>query len=109
MNYDEIKEKLISSGYGFCEANGGILAIIKSNIMNTSIVTFIDFSNFYKNKIFKVKYKCARTNNFFSENTYTNLDIECFINDHKNFIDSLKILDKISSYTFEDLMNSYAN
>lgn len=43
MNYDEIKEKLISSGYGFCEANGGILAITKSNIMNTSIVTFIDF------------------------------------------------------------------
>lgn len=44
---------------------------------------------------------------FFSEDTYTNLDIECFLNDHKNFIDSLKLLDKISSYTFEDLMNSY--
>lgn len=102
-------KKSISSGYGFCEANGGILAITKSNIIDTSIITFIDFSNFYKSKIFKVKYKCARTNKFFSENTYTNLDIECFINDHKNFIDSLKILGKISLYTFEDLMNSYAN
>ena len=94
----KLKKKIINSGYRFCEANGGILAITKSNIIDTSIITFVDFSNFYKSKIFKVKYKCARTNKFFSEDTYTNLDIECFISDHKNFIDSLKLLDKIVNY-----------
>ena len=109
MIYDKIKEKLTNSGYIFIEANNGLMEITKSSVLNTSIITFISFVDFGNTKTFKVKYKCTRTNNFFSESTYENsgLDIEYFINEHKDFIDSIKTLDKIYSCTFEDLMNSY--
>lgn len=86
MNYDEIKEKLINSGYGFCEANGGILATTKSNIMDTSIITFIDFSNFYKSKIFKVNYKCAKTG---KTRSIHYLYLKDFMDDYGNFLEFL--------------------
>ena len=113
MNYDEIKEKLISSGYGFMEANDGLMATIKSGMFGTDFIVFVDFVDDCCNGMgaMQVKYKCARTNNIFSDYPYTtsDSDLKYFLNNYKDFVDSLKALDRIYSTVLEEFVNPDAN
>ena len=38
MNFDEAKQKIISYGLGFMEANDGLMAIVKSGMFDTDFL-----------------------------------------------------------------------
>ncbi len=113
MDFDKAKEVIMNSGYEFMEANNCLMAIIKSGMFDTDFIVFVDFVDDYCNGTgaMQVKYKCVRTNNIFSNYPYTtsDSDLKYFLNNYKDFVDSLKALDRIYSTVLEEFVNPDAN
>lgn len=113
MDFNKAKEAIINSGYGFAEANGGLMSIIKSGMFDTDFIVFVDFVDGYCNGMgaMQIKYKCARTNNIFLNYPYTtsDSDLKYFLNNYKDFVDSLKALDRIYSTVLEEFVNPDVN
>lgn len=109
----KLKKKIINSGMGFMEANDGLMVIVKSGMFDTDFMVFVSFDEYLYNGMvgFRVKYKCTRTNNVFSNYPYvgSDSDIKYFLNNCKDFIDSLKALDRIYSTVLEEFVNPDAN
>ena len=107
MNFDEFKEKVINYGYGFMEANDGLMATVKSGVFDTDFYVFINSDEVLYNgkEVIRVKYKCAKTNNIFSNCKYVTQDINYIMYEYKDFVDSLKALDKIYSLILIEFAN----
>lgn len=107
MNFDEAKQKIMSYGLGFMEANDGLMAIVKSSIFDTDFYVFINFDEVLYNGMegIRVKYKCAKTNNIFSNYTYGTQDIKYIMYEYKDFVDSLRGLDRIYSLILVEFAN----
>ena len=103
----------MSYGLSFVEANDGLMAIVKSNMLDTDFYVFINFDEVLYNGVvgIRVKYKCAKTNNIFSNYPHvaTDEDIKYLMNLYKDFVDSLKALDRIYSTVLEEFVNSCAS
>lgn len=109
----KLKQKIMSYGLGFMEANDGLMAIVKSGMFDTDFYVFINFDEVLYNGMIgiRVKYKCAKTNNIFSNYPYTcsDSDIKYLMNNYKDFVDCLKALDRIYSTVLEEFVNPDAN
>ena len=103
----------MSYGLGFMEANDGLMAIVKSGMFDTDFYVFINSDEVLYNGMIgiRVKYKCAKTNNIFSNYPYTcsDSDIKYLMNNYKDFVDCLKALDRIYSTVLEEFVNPDAN
>lgn len=49
IDFDKAKEVIMNSGYGFMEANNGLMSIIKSGMFDTDFIVFVDFVDDYEN------------------------------------------------------------
>ena len=107
MNFDEFKEKIIDYGYGFTEVNDGLMATVKSGVFDTDFYVFIncDEVSYNGKEVIRVRYKCAKTNNIFSNYTYGTQDIKYIMYEYKDFVDSLRGLDKIYSLILIEFAN----
>ena len=96
-------------GLALMEANDGLMAIVKSGMFDTDFYVFIDFDEVLYNGMIgiRVKYKCAKTNNIFLNYPYTcsDSDIKYLMNNYKDFVDSLRGLDKIYSLILVEFAN----
>lgn len=110
MNFDEFKEKIINYDYGamFIEANDGLMATVKSGVFDTDFYVFINSDGVLYNgkEVIRVRYKCAKTNNIFSNYTYATQDIKYIMYEYKDFVDSLRGLDKIYSLILGEFADS---
>ena len=57
-------------------------------------------------EVIRVKYKCTKTNNIFSNYKYVTQDIKYIMYEYKDFVDSLKALDKIYSLILGEFADS---
>ena len=84
------------------------MATVKSGVFDTDFYVFINsYEVLYNGKeVIRVKYKCAKTNNIFSNCKYLTQDIKYIMYKYKDFVDYLRRLDKIYSLVLEEFADS---